>query len=106
MSQIIDLSGSNQNPEGQSCAQTENNRDSINNRNNYADSFNENLAYLTNKYPGNLLFDLQTVASELNVSYEFIRQAVKKGIVAAKMFGKKKNVHKGELARIITEGIK
>ena len=106
MSQIIDLSGSKQTPGGHCYAQTENNRDSVNNRNNYADSFDENFAYLTNKYPGNLLFDLQTVASELNVSYEFIRQAAKKGIVAVKMFGKKKNVHKGELARIITEGIK
>ena len=106
MPQMIDLSAVKQNPEGHLCAQTENNSDSLNNRNYYNDSFEENFEYLSDKYPGELLFDLNTVAIELNVSYEFVRQAAKKGIVAVKRFGKKMNVHKGELARIITEGIK
>ena len=106
MPQIIDLSGVKQTPEGHCYAQTENNSDSSNNRNYYNDSFEENFEYLSDKYPGELLFGLYTVAIELNVSYEFVRQAAKKRIVAVKRFGKKMNVHKGELARIITEGIK
>ena len=106
MSQIINLSAPNQNMGRNTYVQIENKKETEIIVKNYGASFSENAEYLTAKYPDCLLLDLHIVAKELNVSYEFIRKAAKRGKVNFISFGKKMNIHKHELARIITEGIK
>ena len=71
----------------------------------YVDTYEENLNILISKYPGVTLFDLKTIATELSTSYEFIRRSAEKGKIQIKLNGKKKVVHRGELARLITEGV-
>ncbi len=74
-------------------------------RNNYTDTFDENLEYITTTYPGKVLFDLKEVANILSMSYEYIRISVNNGIIYAKKIGSRRLVHRGELARMITEGV-
>ena len=74
-------------------------------RNNYTDTFEENLEYITTTYPDKILFDLKEVANILSMSYEFVRISVNKGIVSAKQIGSRRLIHRGELARLITEGV-
>ena len=71
----------------------------------YSDSIEENLGYLLGSYPDEILFDLKQVAKILKMSYEFIRLSVNSGYIAAKQIGKRRLVHRGELARLITEGV-
>jgi hypothetical protein len=71
----------------------------------YLDTYEENLHILLSKYPGITLFDLKTIAREMSMSYEFIRRYVEKGKIQIKQNGKKKVVHRGEFARILTEGV-
>jgi ribosomal protein S2 len=71
----------------------------------YVDTYEENLNILISKYPGVTLFDLRTIAHELSASYEFIRRSAEKGKILFKQNGKKKVVHRGEVARLITEGV-
>jgi hypothetical protein len=74
-------------------------------RNNYTDTFDENLEYITTTYPGKILFDLKEVANILSMSYEYIRISVNNEIIYAKQIGSRRLVHRGELARMITEGV-
>ena len=74
-------------------------------RNNYTDTFDENLEYLTSKPPDKILFDLKEVANILSMSYEYIRISVNNGSIYAKHIGSRRLVHRGELARLITEGV-
>ena len=71
----------------------------------YTDSSEENLEYLDSRYPNKILFDLKDVANILCISYEFVRLLVNNKTIAAKQIGKRKLVHRGELARLITEGV-
>lgn len=71
----------------------------------YDDSYDENLEHLITSYPNKILFNIKEVANQLSVSYEFVRYSVNNGYIKAKLFGKRKLIHRGELARIITEGI-
>jgi hypothetical protein len=71
----------------------------------YVDTYEENLNILVSKYPGITLFDLKTIAQELSTSYEFIRRSTDQGKIKVKFNGKRKVVHRGELARLITEGV-
>ena len=74
-------------------------------RNNYTDSYEENLVYLCDKYPDKILFGLQEVANIITMSYEFVRISVINGLISAKAIGRRRLVHRGELARLITEGV-
>jgi len=71
----------------------------------YVDTYEENLHILISKYPGVTLFDLKTIAQELSTSYEFIRRSTKQGKIKVKYNGKRKVVHRGEVARLLTEGV-
>ena len=64
------------------------------------------LDYLRHKYPDKILFTIDDVASELNVSYEFVRLAINSGKIQALNYGKRKMIHFNELTKIISEGIK
>ena len=74
-------------------------------RNNYCDTYEENLEYITTTYPDKILFDLNEVANVISMSYEFVRIAVNNGLISAKSIGRRRLVHRGELARLITEGV-
>ena len=69
------------------------------------DTYEENLNILISKYPGITLFDLKTIAQELSTSYEFIRRSTEQGKIKVKHNGSRKVVHRGEVARLITEGV-
>jgi len=84
-----------------SCLRTE----ALSKRNNYTDSYEENLTYLCDKYPDKILFDLKKVANIISMSYEFVRISVNNGLISAKAIGSRRLVHRGELARLITEGV-
>ncbi|MDR3666967.1 MAG: hypothetical protein P4L35_09005 [Ignavibacteriaceae bacterium] len=71
----------------------------------YVDTYEENLNILISKYPMVTLFDLKTIAQELSTSYEFIRRSTEQGKIRVKYIGKKKVVHRGEVARLLTEGV-
>ena len=71
----------------------------------YTDSNEENVAYLERRYPDKILFELKDVAEVLCISYEFARLLVNNNSIASKNIGKRKLVHRGELARLITEGV-
>jgi hypothetical protein len=84
-----------------SCLRTE----ALSKRNNYTDSYEENLAYLCDRCPDKILFSLQEVANIIAMSYEFVRISVNNGLISAKAIGSRRLVHRGELARLITEGV-
>ena len=79
--------------------------EALSKRNNYTDSYEENLAYLCDNYPDKILFDLKEVANIISMSYEFVRISVNNGLISAKAIGSRRLVHRGELARLITEGV-
>lgn len=62
--------------------------------------------YLQQKYPNQILFTIEDVADELNVSYEFVRSSINRSKIKALDYGKRKMVHFNELTIIISEGIK
>ena len=79
--------------------------EALSKRNNYTDSYEENLGYLCDTYPDKILFDLKEVANTISMSYEFVRISVNNGLISAKAIGRRRLVHRGELARLITEGV-
>jgi hypothetical protein len=79
--------------------------EALSKRNNYTDSYEENLGYLCDTYPDKILFDLNEVAKIISMSYEFVRISVNNGLISAKAIGRRRLVHRGELARLITEGV-
>ena len=70
-----------------------------------SDSTNEDIQYLKTKYPDKILFDMETVATELNLSYEYIRRCVIKEKIKVTKYGSRKMIHRNEFAKIITEGL-
>lgn len=74
-------------------------------RNNYCDTYEENLEYITTTYPDKILFDLKEVANIISMSYEYVRISVSNGLISAKSIGRRRLVHRGEIARLITEGV-
>ena len=62
--------------------------------------------HLTIKYPGKMLFSLNDAATEIGVTYEFIRISTEKGKISCIKFGKRKMITIKEFTRILTEGVK
>ena len=74
-------------------------------RNNYCDTYEENLEYISTPYPDKILFNLKEVADIISMSYEYVRISVNRGLISAKSIGRRRLIHRGEIARLITEGV-
>lgn len=64
-----------------------------------------NLEMLQKLHKDKVNYSIEETAKKLNVSYEFTREAIKKGKINSKLFGDRPMVNVHELARILTEGI-
>ena len=69
-------------------------------------SFVDTAKLIKEKYPGKILFTIQEISSELNLSYETIRKFITSGKIQAIFFGQRKMVHINELTNIIINGVK
>lgn len=70
------------------------------------DTFEENLQYLIFLYPDKILFCMKDASLILGQSYEYVRLKIREGKIAHKSYGARKMIHRLEMARLITEGIK
>ena len=57
------------------------------------------------KYPDKMLFDIQTVANELNRSYEFVRVRTDDGKIKYIKLGATKMIPRGEFIKLLTKGV-
>ena len=71
----------------------------------YEKTYSDNGTMLKEMYPDKILFSVREVSSIVNVSYEFIRNALIKKRIIAVNIGSRKMINIKELCRIITEGV-
>jgi hypothetical protein len=57
------------------------------------------------KYPDQFLFEIQTVATELNRSYEFVRSRTDNGKIKFIKLGASKMIQRGEFIKLLTIGV-
>jgi hypothetical protein len=57
------------------------------------------------KYPDKMLFDIQTVANELNRSYEFVRMRTDDGKIKFIKLGATKMIPRSEFIKLLTKGV-
>ena len=57
------------------------------------------------KYPDKMLFDIQTVANELNRSYEFVRMRTNNGQIKHIKLGTTKMIPRKEFIKLLTAGV-
>lgn len=69
------------------------------------EAIKSNLNWLESHRPTEILFSMEEVAIILKVSYEFIRNQINRRIISSINFGKRKMVHRNELARLLAGGI-
>jgi excisionase family DNA binding protein len=68
-------------------------------------STEQTMQFIKNSFPDQILFSIREVAAITKVSYEFIRQSIRKGKINYCGMGERKLIHINELCRIITGGI-
>lgn len=61
---------------------------------------------LNNMYPNKLNFSISEAAKVLNLSYDFVREKIASGLIAATKFGDRYMISVYELGRILAEGVK
>lgn len=57
------------------------------------------------KYPDKMLFDIQTIATELNRSYEFVRMRTNNGQIKHIKLGTTKMIQRSEFIKLLTVGV-
>ena len=62
-------------------------------------------AIMDKKYPDKMLFDIQTVATELNRSYEFVRIRTNNGKIKYIKLGTTKMIPRSEFIKLLTVGV-
>ena len=60
---------------------------------------------MNRKYPDKMLFDIQTVATELNRSYEFVRMRTNNGQIKHIKLGTTKMIPRNEFIKLLTAGV-
>jgi excisionase family DNA binding protein len=68
-------------------------------------SLDEIKSDLRDTHPGKFLFTIQETAGILNVSYDFVRKAIKKNLIPATVFGDRKLIYLNHLAHVIKHGV-
>ena len=61
---------------------------------------------LNNLFPNKINFSISEVAQVLNLSYDFVREKVSGGSIAAAKFGDRYMISVFELERILAQGVK
>ncbi|MGE5679885.1 MAG: hypothetical protein ACM34K_03295 [Bacillota bacterium] len=78
--------------------------DEIKPKETFRDTIEDNLQYLKEAYQDKVLFEIENVANILGQSYESVCKRIRKGLIESKSIGRRRMIHRGELARIMTEG--
>lgn len=60
---------------------------------------------INQKYPDKILFTINELANELNLSYEYIRNKVKNEIIPSVKFGDRSMIHKETIIELLTYGV-
>lgn len=88
MAQIIDLKRSEEKKDDKQISQHE-----------------TNLNLILSINPGKVNYSIKEVAAILSLSYEFVRESIKKEQIKATRYGDRYLVNVNEIARLLTEGL-
>jgi hypothetical protein len=72
----------------------------------HTDAYYDNLDYLSKQFSDKILFIIQEAVHILSIHYKTLKQAAKREAVAVKHFSTKVLIHRWELAKLITYGVK
>jgi hypothetical protein len=100
MPKKINLSAANK-----STNSYENNKPTIMEGENHTDDSGVVQEIMDKKYPDKMLFDIQTVATELNRSYEFVRMRTNNGQIKIIRLGTTKMIPRNEFIKLLTAGV-
>lgn len=63
------------------------------------------LEILQKRFPGRLQFSMSEAAEVTSLSYDFLRERIKKGSISAVKYGDRYMINQFELARILSQGV-
>lgn len=63
------------------------------------------LETLQKRFPGKLQFSMSEAAEVTSLSYDFLRERIKKGSISAVKYGDRYMINQFELARILSQGV-